>query len=252
MTGVVQSYGAGVQSRALLHMAIDGRFPRPDRVIFADTQAEPQAVYQTAHEDQATCQREGIPFDTVTTGDLSQTPATGSIFIPAFTRNGTNGMLRRQCTDRYKITPIRRHLRALGYERVTLWLGITTDESIRMKPSHLKWITNHYPLIERGISRDDCDTYLARKGLAGTKSACVFCPYRSRYGWARVRANPTDWRAAIEYDERLREARPEAGLLYVHPDRVPLREADVPDLASMTSLFDADLFGNECEGHCGV
>jgi hypothetical protein len=251
----VQSYGGGVQSRALLHMSLDGVLPCPDRVIFADTQAEPEDVYQTVREDREHAERAGIPFDIVTHGDLSATDKWGGVFIPAFTRDnrGSKGMLRRQCTGRFKVQPIRQRLRALGYTQATLWLGITTDESIRMKPSDVKWCENAYPLIDAGLSRDDCAAYLAGKGLAAAKSACVFCPYRSEYGWAKIRANPIDWAKAVEYDHAVRSKRPEGVDVFVHPDRVPLEQASIPDLDTMTPLFD-DFggFGNECEGHCGV
>lgn len=256
MSGVVQSYGAGVQSRAMLHMSINGDLPRPDLVIFADTQAEPEAVYQAVKEDQAAAEAAGVPFHIVTEGDLSATDKWSGVFIPAFTlhpQTGSRGMLRRQCTGRFKVAPIRRHLRALGYKHVRMWLGITTDEAIRVKPSDVKWIENAYPLIERGMSREDCQAYLTEQGIAAVKSACVFCPYRSEYGWARIRANASDWKAAVEYDRQLRDKRPEAGELFIHPDRVPLEQAAIPDLSTMVSLFDGDEgFGNECEGHCGV
>ena len=39
---------------------------------------------------------------------------------------------------------------------VEMWLGISTDEAIRMKDSRDRWITNRYPLIEVGMSRRDC------------------------------------------------------------------------------------------------
>ena len=255
MTGTVQSYGAGVQSRALLHMALEGRFPLPDRVVFADTQAEPEAVYAAAREDKEHAERAGVPFDIVTAGDLSATDKWGGVTIPAHTYNpttGTKGMLRRQCTGTFKVKPIRRHLRKLGYKSVTMWLGITTDETIRVKPSNVKWCQNAYPLIDAGVSRDDCSEFLAARGIAAVKSACVFCPYRSAYGWAKVRANPRDWQKAVEYDRDVRDKRPDGGDVYVHPDRVPLEQASIPDLSTMTSLFDEDGFGNECEGHCGV
>ena len=256
MTGVIQSYGAGIQSRAMLHLSLNNQLTRPDRVIFADTQAEPQAVYHAVEEDQEHCRNAGIPFDTVTHGDLSATDQWGGVFIPAHTLNpstGSKGMLRRQCTQRFKVQPIRKHLRALGYTQATMRLGITTDESIRMRDSNVQWITHSYPLIDMDWNRNDCDNYLRTLGLAAVKSACVFCPYRSNYGWAKIRANPGDWKAAIAYDEQLRQKRPQGGDLFVHPDRVPLREAQVPDLASMIPLFDDHGgFGNECEGHCGV
>ena len=74
-----------------------------------------------------------------------------------------DGIGRRQCTDNYKIRPIRRKIREmLGLMKrqrvpagtsVELWLGISTDEAIRMKTSRDTWITNRYPLIEAGMSR---------------------------------------------------------------------------------------------------
>jgi hypothetical protein len=255
VTGTIHSYGAGVQSRALLHMALEGALPRPDRVVFADTQAEPEAVYAAVTEDKEHAERAGIPFDIITNGDLSATDAWGGVFIPAHTLNpstGSKGMLRRQCTGRFKVDPIRRHLRSLGYKRATLWLGISTDEVTRVKPSTVKWITNAYPLIELGLNRDNCEAFLRERGIAAVKSACVFCPYRSEYGWAKVKANESDWMKAVEYDRALRHKRPVGGELFVHPDRVPLDQASVPDLNAMRALFDADGFENECEGYCGV
>src|SRR5690606_10261952 len=107
--------------------------------------------------------------------------------------------------------------------------------------------------IERGMSREDCQAYLADRGIAAVKSACVFCPYRSEYGWARIRANEADWRAAVEYDRQLRDKRPEGGELFVHPDRVPLEQAAIPDLSTMVSLFgDEDDVGCGVGAHCGV
>ena len=255
MTGVIQSYGAGVQSRAMLHMALNGILPRPDRVVFADTMAEPQAVYQAVKEDQAHAEAAGISFDTVAYKNLGDIANLTGVFIPAHTLNpntGSKGMLRRQCTGRFKVDPIKRHLRALGYKHVTMLLGITTDESIRVKDSRVRWIANSYPFIDRGMSRNDCDVYLRTLGLAAVKSACVFCPYRSNYGWAKIRANPADWAAAIAYDRAVRHKRPKGGEMYVHPDRVPLDQAGVPDLSTMIPLFEEDGFGNECEGYCGL
>ena len=39
---------------------------------------------------------------------------------------------------------------------VELWLGISTDETIRMKNSRDRWIANRYPPIEADMSRRDC------------------------------------------------------------------------------------------------
>ena len=46
-------------------------------------------------------------------------------------------------------------------EAVELWLGISTDEAIRIKDSQDRWMTNRYPLIEAGMSRRDCPDWWA-------------------------------------------------------------------------------------------
>jgi hypothetical protein len=254
----VQSYGAGVQSRAMLHMAIQGLMPKPDIVIFADTQAEPESVYEAVKEDALHAQQAGIRFESVTHANLAALEQFKGVYIPAFTVNyktGKKGMLRRQCTMRFKVEPIRRYLRTLGVKKAHMLLGITTDEAVRVKDSPVKWITHVYPFIERNMNRDDCERYLSSINIKGAKSACVFCPYRSPYGWAKIRQNQADWQLAVEYDKKLRDKFGDewGGSLYVHPDMVPLEQASVPDLSTMPRLFDdGGGFGNECEGHCGV
>lgn len=239
----------------MLHLAINDMLPAPDLVIFADTQAEPESVYRAVEEDKAFAEKAGIPFAITTAGNLGDVEALKpGVFIPARTisSNGKKGMMRRQCTSRFKIEPIKRYLRANGVKQAHMLLGITTDEAIRVKTSSLKWITNAYPLIDLGWSRDHCIDYLEGLNLEAVKSACVFCPYRNEHGWMKIRENPADWAAAIAYDEALRNARPAAGQMFVHRSYVPLKEASVPDLATTRLLFADEDFGNECEGHCGV
>ncbi|MDD9996043.1 MAG: hypothetical protein OXS35_09940 [Dehalococcoidia bacterium] len=39
---------------------------------------------------------------------------------------------------------------------VELWLGISADEFSRARPARERWMRNRYPLIEAGMSRQDC------------------------------------------------------------------------------------------------
>lgn len=248
----VLSYGAGVQTRAMLLLALDGALPKPDHVVFADTQAEPQEVYQAVEEDKAACERAGIPFRVVTHGDLSATDKWGGLFIPAFTLNerGEGGMLRRQCTQRFKVAPIRKLVRELGATAespVEMWLGISTDEVVRVKPSDVRYAVHRWPLIELGLSRDDCVNLLSERGITPAKSACVFCPYHSASEWRRIKANPADWQAAVEYDRAIRKTRPAGGDVYVHVSRQPLEDAPIEDDSTQPGLW-----GDECGGHCGI
>ena len=78
----------------------------------------------------------------------------------------SDGIGRRQCTNHNKIRRIRRRIwdmlglrprqRVPAGTLVELWLGISTDEAVRIKDSRDRWITTLYPLIEAGMSRQDC------------------------------------------------------------------------------------------------
>ena len=172
----VISLGGGVQSSVMALMASQGAFdPMPDCAIFADTRWEPPSVY--THLDWLEGQL-SFPMYVVDNGRslredvMALTNHSGSrsyVDIPVYLkgRDGEgDGIGRRQCTDNYKIRPIRRRIRELLGLRprqrvpsgvsVELWLGISTDEAVRMKDSRDRWMTNRYPLIEAGMSRRDC------------------------------------------------------------------------------------------------
>lgn len=119
--------------------------------------------------------------------------------VPVFTRTidprgqATIGMIRRQCTGDYKIDPIRRKVRELvGLTRkrspaspvVEQWIGTSTDEIVRMKPSFETWRVNRWPLVERRMARSDCLRWLDRHGYPQPpKSACIGCPFHSDAVW---------------------------------------------------------------------
>lgn len=256
----IQSYGAGVQSRALLHLCFEGELELPERVVFADTQSEPEFVYQVIEEDKKLCEERGVPFDVVSLGNLGTMSSSGGTYVPAFVVSGDGkGMMRRQCTQAFKQRPIKRHLRSVGYAKangdnpVSLWLGISTDEMSRMRGSGNLWLRHRFPLVELGMSRSDCDEFLRARGLLGAKSACVFCPYRSKAGWVAIKQNPRDWAQAVEYDKAIRDARPDYGKMFVHQSLLPLEEAPIfVDDDEQPGLFEGEPVFDECEGYCGM
>ena len=175
-----------------------------------------------------------------------------------------DGIARRQCTDNYKIRPIRRKIRELlglrprqrvpATTTVELWLGISTDEAIRMKTSRDRWMTNRYPLIEAGMSRSDClEWWAARYDRPLERSACVACPFQSRHRWVETKRRwPELFAEAVEIDAGLREGLALDKTPYLHSLRMPLAQAVALDEAALGDDGQADGFGNECEGHCGV
>lgn len=267
----VISLGAGVQSSALYRLAVMGEIgPKPDYAIFADTQQEPPWVYETVED----LRRWGdIPIVVRSRGDLGEhlragKNSTGQKFssVP-FWVEGADGKEvggRRQCTREYKIDVVRdavkeilgvaKGARVKGRYRVEQWVGISTDEAQRAKPSRYEWIANRFPLLfDKPMSRGQIRLWMEKHGfpLPG-KSACVFCPFRSPVEYARLRdSNPELFAAAVRWDEAIRDTGT-GRRQYVWRALRPLRE--LPPLEELEGRDDAqlDLWGNECEGMCGV
>ena len=263
------SLGAGLQSTTMALMAAHGEItPMPDFGIFVDTQSEPAAVY-----DHLQWLKSGnvlpFPIYDVTAGslyeqivDVQRRGTRNDGRPPLFVKNpdGSRGILNRQCTDDFKIAPIEKKVRELLGLRprqwwpktpvVEMWVGISRDEIIRVKPSGRPAIVRRHPLIELGMRRWDCEQWLRRNDYPiPTKSACTFCPYRSNAEWRRLRdTDPEGWAQACEIDRVIRspEYRTMIGECYLHQSLLPLDQAPIDEPDRL------DLWGNDCGGMCGV
>lgn len=262
----ILSLGAGVQSSTIALMIAKGELPMIDGAIFADTQSEPTSVYR--HLDWLEKQ---LPFPVyrVTAGNLrehildatighSRMDARPPFFV------GTGGMLNRQCTQDFKIIPITRKVRELcglvprqrapSGPTVEQWIGISLDESMRMKPSRHKFVTHIWPLIEKRMTRSDCLNWLSGNGYPQPpKSACTFCPYHDDALWRDMKANdPESWADAVGVDKAIRNGIPKArkpSRWFLHRSLKPLEDVD---LRNAEDAGQFRLFNNECEGMCGV
>lgn len=259
------SLGAGVQSTTLALMAAHGEIEAPDCAIFADTQWEPRAVY----EHLAWLRSDNIlpfPVHIVTRSNIRESirlrrDLWGGTFasIPWHLTlpNGTGTIGQRQCTSQYKLEPIRREIRRLlgkgprdhiTRQAVEMLIGISRDEAHRMRDSKVRYITNRYPLIELGMRRYDCLLWLRRRGYPEPpKSSCIGCPLLGNDRWRQIRQVPDEWDDAVQADREIRHSNRPGYLQFMHHSRAPLDQVDL-------SVDDRqlDLFGNECEGMCGV
>lgn len=275
------SLGAGVQSSCLALMAATGEIePRLDAAIFADTQAEPASVYKWLDWLEEEIARSPFPFPVhrVTRGDLSRESLTVREFkndssrhwvkslIPAFILNpsGTGGIMGRQCTYSYKVEQLEKASKRLASIKraqkeitVTQWIGISWDETQRVKNAHVKWCQHRWPLIERKMRRHDCLDWMAAHGYpTPPRSACVYCPFHSNKEWRRLKTDePDEFSRAVQFERDLQAAKAQTdnqrGIPFLHPSRIPLDQVDLTD-PDENQLQLWNTFQNECEGMCGV
>jgi hypothetical protein len=273
----ILSLGAGVQSSTLALMFAQGEFDvKLDAAIFADTQAEPQNVYDWLaylELEIAKC-KHPFPVYRVTAGNLEEqtlrvrtSKKSGNRYVrtlvPAFfkTEKG-RGFLGRKCTAEFKVRVLlakQKRLTRVPRKNTqvmcTTYIGISLDEAHRMKPSTEIWCKNEWPLIDRLMARQDCKDWMKAHGYPEPpRSACYFCPFHSDEEWLRLKnKDPAYFKRAVEYDYKLRSAQRECtgtarlqGDVFLHSSLVPL------DKVQFTTAKEVDKFGNDCTGLCGV
>lgn len=266
----ILSLGAGVQSTTVLLMSCLGELPKLDAAIFADTGWEPEEVYLHLDWLMDFSRRHGIDVHCVSSGNIrddgiaAQAIGERSRFasMPFFILkpDGTTGMVRRQCTDEYKIKPVTEMIRrdflklAPGQrapaESCRLWFGISRDEWQRMRTSNDKWRVNYYPLFDRHVTRYGCEEWLRVHGFpVAPRSACIGCPYHNDAHWRLMKdKRPDEWADACDFDDAVRNDAAYGGKVFLHRSCVPLRDVDLRTDFDKGQL---PLFQPECDGfHC--
>jgi hypothetical protein len=218
----------------------------PSLPVFTRTNIPPEKVAENLARAARRIKREGL------------TGAEANALIAKTSKTVNNGMMPRQCTRDYKIALVQRAtkhiMRAMGYKRAVQWIGISTDEASRMKPSQDPKILSVWPLIEAGFSRDNCIEWCALCGYPKPpRSACKQCPYHSDAEWLRLKTEePEDFADAVQYERDLNAALAqvssiEADGVFLHDSRIPLDQ-----VVFEPERKRGNQFNNECEGMCGV
>ncbi len=246
------SLGAGAQSLTVLLLACNETIPKFDHALFADTGWEPRAVYDQLAKATQIAAQAGVPVRIVSSGNIRRDALDATsrfVTMPLHVRNpdGSKGMARRQCTGEYKIKPLKAAARELlGYPHPTRVppgvyaeqaIGISVDEIHRAKDSDVRYLRNIFPLLDLGMTREDCILYLRDNGFGETvKSACIGCPFsgNARLRWIRD-TDPEAWADLVAFDREIRNGSPRAiaegkplrGQFFVHRSLKPLDEVDL-------------------------
>lgn len=278
----IQSNGMGTQSLAMYLMSSTGILPRFDYSIFVDTGLEKPRTYEMlVWLEKWRKKNNGIPLIVIKEKNLyndlmSGVNSSGNRFasIPAYTKNedGTHGILRRQCTNEYKIMQIQKEIKRLQgksgremFDRFFNFIGISLDELKRVsRPTIIKEVRvfpfcnfastkkggklfvdkyfPHYGMIRSGIIKWLLDEGYPDPG----KSSCAFCPFMDDNEWIEVKKDPGVWPRVVDLDSKIRDSskkgveRP----IYLHDSMLPLDQIEFVE--NQTNMFD------DCEGFCHI
>jgi len=265
----VISYGGGVQSTALVVLAVQGKIghvdaglfsnvgddsEHPDTLTFVREIAIPYAATHglTIHELQPTRKNEpitlygGIMADRV--GDA----------IPVFGEAGNP--MRRVCTADFKIKTVHRWLKNNGVSKdnpATVCLGISTDEIERAgRGVSANYEVREYPLLTLGLNRTNCEQIIRQAGLpVPPKSSCFFCPFHSETVWAELRRDHPDlFDKAQVLEDHLQSVKSFRGLRQVYlTRRGAIHRTRLSDTVSAQgpTLFGSEIGSDGCDsGFC--
>ena len=237
---ITMSYGGGKQTVAIITMILEGKLPKPDLIVMADTGREVKTTFDYLNRVVQPALKEiGLRVEIAgheySNHDLYKS---GDLLLPTFTRqNGNVGKMPTFCSDEWKQRVIRRWLRERGVTDTDVWLGISMDEAERMKDSGLNWYRHVYPLIEiEPMNRSACVNQIVRYGWeVPHKSRCYMCPNQSPLAWKELkRRKDGDFEKAVTLEN---EVRRKDKNVYFHPLAIPLEQA-VEQSEKQSDMFD--------------
>jgi hypothetical protein len=262
----VISYGGGVQSTAMIVLATQGRIPDVDACLFAnvgDDSEHPLTLCYVREVMTPWATERGLPVHELRhhrwTVYRKATETLGGV-IPIRGENGAP--MKRGCTQDFKVQVMERWLKERGAtvdDPAESCIGISTDEYQRAgKPARPGSVqVRRYPLLELGISRDDCVTLIRAAGLpVPPKSSCWFCPFHRPHVWAEMRRDePELFGKAVEMERVMNERYAAKGLrpMWLTSFGKPLDQAigAAPEQLFDFTEHDMDEYGCD-EGTCFI
>jgi hypothetical protein len=272
------SYGGGVQSTALLVLAVQGDLGKVDAALFAnvgDDSEHPDTLRyvrevaqpwvraeQRSHLGDVLELRRQDRHGAVVDGLYSRMMKSGSKSVPIPMRGSEVGAPgARACTVDWKLKVIGRWLLQHGCspdQPADVLIGFSLDEIHRVtdRPATSRMERCQrkvYPLLDMRLTRHDCQQIIAKAGLpVPPKSSCYFCPYHKPSVWATMRRDePELFDKSADLEATINARREAAGRTKVYLTRFgkPLVDAIPED--TQTSLDFGTGPGETCdEGYC--
>jgi len=227
----VISYGGGVQSTAMIVLALQNKIKDIDCALMANVGDDsehpattnyvrnimkPWAAEQNFTIHELNPQRHGK--DTTLYKEITQEGSRRDL-IPVFGEAGNP--MGRACTADFKIKTLHRWLRQNGATKqnpALVHLGISTDEIERAGRGKDGTVERRtYPLLELGLNRTDCMEIIRKAGLpVPQKSSCFFCPFHSEIVWSELRRDePKLFKKAQHLEDFIQHRKQESGMRQV-------------------------------------
>lgn len=263
----VWSFGGGTQSCAIAALIIQGKLPKPDIAVIADTGYETGATWEYKEKviDPA-MDKIGIKIERVLCVEWAAQWAKNGIFtgekldavlIPVFSTiemvsAEKPSKLKNFCTRAWKTEVIDRWLsrtRKLTRSKARKWIGFSSDEPIRylrmMEGEEFKKGLLWFPLVDGcRLSRWECIRLVESMGWpTPPRSACYMCPNHRDHEWRKLKKErPDEFQKAVEIEREIQRTDPNA---WLHRSCIPLDQVDFSE--------EEDLFSRPCDsGQCFV
>jgi hypothetical protein len=254
----VWSCGGGRQSCAIAVLIVEGKYPKPDISVIANTGRERFSTfpYLTRYVIPALASV-GVELTVIDSAKWSYhgigyVDGSGDLMLPAygFDDKGEPTKYNADCSGSWKRDAINRWLsnvHGITRSQYVKWIGFSRSpkelfRAHRMSHSQKEGgEKTRFPLIELGLSTGDCMRIIERYGWPAPKvSACWMCP--NLKDSERADLSDEEKRLALAFDAEVRSQFPNT---YLHGSYQPLDSVDLSK--------PQDLFTETCDsGNCFV
>jgi len=228
-----------VQSTAIAALIVKGELT-PDLAIIVDTERESSTTWEYHNNIVCPALKDvGVKLHRIRKSKYATVDlfSGNTLLVPVYTETGK---FPTYCSAEWKVRVLQRWaVREYGVKQATVWLGITVDELKRVKQPIGKW-QNHYPLIDRRMSRGDCLALIDTMGWPPPpRSSCWMCPNHTKKEWAdQKQKGGSDWDRAVLLEKYLQSKDDE---VYLAEPGVSLENMEFGDGGQMafTGLCDS-------------
>lgn len=266
MTIKAISYGGGVQSTALIVLAVN-KVIDFEVALFSnvgDDSEHPASLDYVRNVMQPWAAERGFPVHEL----IPHRRGEPTSIWNEITREGSNrnvipvygdigAPLSRTCTVDFKVKNVGRWLRANGASKkdpALVAIGISTDEIERAgRGKDENGQKRVYPLLDLGMNRGDCEKLIRDNGLpVPPKSSCFFCPFHRPLTWSEMRRDePELFAKSQELEDHMNARNLARGKTPVYLTRFGKRLTDAIPEAQETLFSHEGPGENGCDsGYC--